>query len=89
MWPQLLVQKPLVLKYKHLNLVPGVDCEWNDWTIGDCSRTCAGGLRTNSRTKKREEINGTDEVGICEGDTTMEEECNTQNCTGMFLLPRS
>jgi len=60
--------------------VPAINCEWNDWQVGECSKTCAGGSRTNTRTKKIEEANGTDEDGVCEGEATMDEECNTQNC---------
>ena len=63
-----------------MHLVPAVDCEWNDWQVGECSVTCAGGSRTNSRTKNIEESDGTDEVGTCDGDATMVEDCNTQDC---------
>ena len=65
-------------------LVPAVNCEWSDWEIGECSVTCAGGRRTNSRTKTVEESDGTDEDGFCEGEPTMEEDCNTQACPSKF-----
>ena len=65
--------------------MPAVNCEWNDWQIGECSEPCGGGIRTNSRTKKIEESNGTDEDGVCEGEATMEEECNTQTCPRKLL----
>lgn len=55
-------------------------CEWNDWEIGTCSKTCAGGTRTNKRTKKKEESNG----GLCDGKSTITETCNTQKCPGKF-----
>ena len=68
-----------------MHLVPAVDCEWNDWQIGECSKTCESGWRTNFRTKKVEEVNGTDDVGICEGSATMQEECNMHVCPRKFL----
>jgi hypothetical protein len=64
------------LKYSYL-----VDCEWNDWETGECSKTCGGGSRTNSRTKETEEAFG----GVCEGDPSMEEECNVQACRKFFF----
>ena len=70
-------------------LVAAVDCEWNDWQEGECSVTCAGGLRTNTRTKKVVESDGTDDVGVCEGEPTMEEECNTEACPRKFVETRS
>jgi hypothetical protein len=61
-------------------LVP-IDCEWSDWQIGECSKTCGGGSRSKSRTKKIEESNG----GVCGGDATIQEDCNTQECPRNFL----
>ena len=52
------------------------DCEWNDWEIGDCSKECGGGIRTNTRTKKWEATLG----GTCSEESQMEESCNTQEC---------
>ena len=67
-----------------------VNCKWNEWEIGDCSKTCGVGTRTNTRTKKVEEKNG----GLCEGESTLSESCNLQNCPGnihvllsLLLLP--
>ena len=57
-----------------------VNCVWNDWRLGDCSKTCGTGTRTNTRTKLIEENN----VGICSGQTFEIEECNTQNCPGTY-----
>ena len=28
-----------------------VDCKWNDWVIGECTKSCGGGVRINVRTK--------------------------------------
>ena len=70
-----------MLKSKYLTLFPIVQCEWNDWQIGPCSKTCGGGTRINHRTKKTEEANG----GNCEGEATIEEVCNAQVCPRRFL----
>ena len=63
-------------KLKFTALAPPADCEWNEWQIGQCSTTCGGGSRTKSRTKKTQEENG----AVCEGDASMEEQCNTDPC---------
>ena len=55
-----------------------VDCEWRDWQYGECTQTCGGGMRTNTRTKRVEESFG----GVCVGESTAIEECNTQKCPG-------
>ena len=52
------------------------DCEWNDWQIGECSQSCNGGTRTNTRTKRKEAAHG----GVCVGEASMQESCNTQSC---------
>ena len=52
-------------------------CPWNDWIIGDCSQTCGGGIRTNTRTEKYTPENG----GIeCDQPTSIEESCNMEQC---------
>ena len=53
-----------------------VNCVWDDWQIGECSKTCAGGTRTNTRTKKVKEDHG----GSCPGEASLQETCNTQKC---------
>ena len=57
-----------------------VHCEWDDWMIGDCSRTCAGGWRIKSRTPKVSAEYGGDN---CTGPSSVEESCNLQNCPSM------
>lgn len=54
-----------------------VDCTWGDWELGECSVTCAGGTRVDTRTKAAEEMHG----GKCdpEGDLRVEV-CNTEKC---------
>ena len=58
--------------------MPPINCEWNEWQIGECSKTCGGGTRSNNRTKNVEEMHG----GVCEGESTVNEPCNTQDCPG-------
>ena len=56
-------------------------CVWNEWQIGTCSKTCGGGIRTNTRTKKKKESIGT----VCKGKSKVEEACNTQDCQGKVI----
>ena len=56
-----------------------VHCEWNDWIIGDCSKSCGGGNRTNIRFENVTALHGGDE---CEGARFIEESCNVQECPG-------
>ena len=56
-----------------------IDCEWTDWEMGSCSKSCDGGTRTKIRTKQRQETNG----GKCDGLSTAQEACNTEGCLGM------
>ncbi len=55
-----------------------MECIWSKWENGECSKTCGGGNRTNTRVKIVEEMHD----GICEGDPTVIEECNMQECPG-------
>ena len=48
--------------------------------IGECSRSCGTGTRTNNRTKLVEEANG----GTCSGQPSEIVECNTQPCPGII-----
>ena len=61
----------------HFQSIPAVECEWSTWKISNCSETCDGGVRLKTRKKVKNEI-GT----ICEGESTVQEACNTQNCPG-------
>ena len=58
-----------------------INCEWNDWELGECSKSCAGGKRTNTRILKWEAKDG----GSCEGNSTVQEPCNTQECPGKLF----
>ena len=56
-----------------------IDCEWDDWRIGECSKTCGGGERINIRNKKSEATNGGKE---CSGTSTLTVLCNKNECPG-------
>ena len=60
-----------------------VHCEWNDWVVGECSKECGGGTRTNTRTEKESASQGGDE---CVGLSSLEESCNVQECPGLQLM---
>ena len=62
------------------------NCKWNEWILGDCSKSCGTGTRTNTRTVAQVENYG----GSCTDDSTMIQECNTQDCprklTTLFMI---
>ena len=53
-----------------------MNCVWNVWQAGACSKTCGGGTRKDTRTKKTVEKHG----GTCRGKASFEEKCNTEKC---------
>ena len=59
-----------------------VNCEWDDWVVSDCSRTCAGGWKTKTRKPKVLAEHGGED---CTGADSLEETCNLHNCPGMKL----
>ena len=63
-------------------IVEPINCKWNDWNVGECSKSCAGGTRTNTRTLRWEAQDG----GTCEGNSTVNEPCNTQECPSKLLI---
>ena len=56
-----------------------VDCSWSEWTIGQCSKTCGGGKRTNNRLKSVEASFG---GKPCIGGPNITVPCNTEKCSG-------
>ena len=56
-----------------------VDCEWDDWIIGECSKTCGGGLMTKTRQVLVNEDNG---GNACVGSNSVTESCNDNECPG-------
>ena len=59
-----------------------VNCEWNEWKIGQCSKSCDGGLRNKTRTIMKKESN----KGKCEGNATAQETCSLNNCSSQFIF---
>ena len=54
-----------------------MDCEWSEWSIGECSLSCGGGTRIDTRDKVVEEDHG----GSCDPmGNQREEPCNTEDC---------
>ena len=56
-----------------------MDCEWDEWKLGECSKTCGGGERTNTRDTKVRAAHGGDE---CSGSSTVNEPCSVEECPG-------
>ena len=56
-----------------------VDCEWDEWEVGDCSKSCGVGSRVNVRTVKVNSSNGGKD---CQGLSNIQENCNIFECPG-------
>ena len=56
-----------------------VNCEWSNWTIGNCTESCGGGVRTSTGTEKVSSAHGGEK---CKGDSFIPERCNDQECPG-------
>ena len=63
-------------------IIAAIHCEWDEWSVGECSKTCGTGTRNNFRTKLVVEEHG----GTCTGEPSEIEECNTQGCPGMLSI---
>ena len=63
------------------NIAVKVPCEWSEWEIKHCSRSCGSGTREKTRFKKVKEKNG----GSCGNLRKLKEPCNTHVCPGKFL----
>jgi len=68
---------------------PPVNCEWGPWTEGECSKTCGGGKRTDTRVKTRQETTKivgnywrrARDAGNCPGESSLaNQECNDEDC---------
>ena len=59
-----------------------IDCQWNQWINGTCSKVCGTGTRVNNRTIKVQ-----DQFGgyTCEGPSYEIEICNTHPCPGNYF----
>jgi hypothetical protein len=53
-----------------------VNCDLSSWTHGQCSKTCGGGMQTNTRRILRQPAND----GTMCGSLSEESACNTQTC---------
>lgn len=54
-----------------------VDCHWHPWSEwGGCSKTCGGGVKTQSRTKTLAMFGGNE----CDGNETKQLECAAEDC---------
>ena len=67
--------------YNHHRVFP-VDCEWAEWKVGGCTKTCGGGTQLKTRVKTFPEKNG----GTCRGKSSETQSCNTQQCPGSFNI---
>ena len=56
-----------------------VDCQWNEWEIGECSKTCGKGVQIDTREKLEEEQFGGEP---CTGEATRQKDCNVGKCPG-------
>ena len=56
-----------------------VDCVWDKWQVGECSKRCGGGTRTNIRKLKVNSAHGGE---ACYGMPNITESCNVQECPG-------
>ena len=60
-----------------------MDCEWNDWQFGECSVTCGGGQRIDTRTVQTEATCG----GVCmPDDSERVVHCNTEACPRKAII---
>ena len=58
-----------------------VDCEWSDWSFGECSKSCGVGTRMDYRFVRVNASNGGKD---CQGLSNIQENCNIQECPGSF-----
>ena len=68
-----------LIVYLNLQLV---NCEWGEWRVGECSKTCGGGTKTNRRSPNVNAVFGGES---CSGPSNITEVCNIQECPGKTL----
>ena len=74
----------IIFGCNHLSkIVYQVDCEWGDWVVGECSITCGGGTRSNTREIKIDAAFGGRQ---CPGLASITEACNVQECPGSLFF---
>ena len=62
----------------HTALIP-VDCQWEEWEVGACTKTCGGGTRIDTRHEKVQAAHGGAE---CSGLSNTTKACNLHECPG-------
>ena len=72
-----------LIVHRKFNFIISVNCEWDEWVIGQCSRECGGGKRINSRSIK---VNATNGGTNCSGVSEITEICNIQECPGKKIF---
>ena len=61
--------------------LPLVSCKWGEWKLGECSKDCGSGMRTDFRDIEIKAAHG----GIeCEGESNITENCNNHECPGII-----
>ena len=66
-----------IIAYENIS----VNCEWGEWNIQECTKTCGGGTKLRTRNKVVIEASG----GTCSGQHRATESCNTISCPGDSL----
>ena len=65
-------------------MLSATDCQWGEWQlIGQCSKTCGGGVQTQKRDKLVFEKNG-GSCSVATPDQTESVACNAEPCK-LFL----
>ena len=59
-----------------------VDCIWDKWKIGECSKSCDGGKRQITRARK---IEASHDGRDCVGPSNITESCNVEQCPGGMI----
>ena len=69
----------LCIMITNIYIFVAVDCQWNEWEIGECSKTCGKGVQIDTREKLEEEQFGGEP---CTGEATRQKDCNVGKCPG-------
>ena len=64
-------------------IINAVNCEWSDYSWGECDKSCGGGTQTGERHYAQLAENGGQE---CTGETTTTQSCNEQECPGKCIF---
>ena len=75
-------QLKLMVTYIRFFYLVAVECQWNEWRVGDCNKSCGKGFRIKTRTPKSK-TNGLMED--CSGPSTVLESCSIRECPGIYF----